>query len=148
MIARRTTKRGGGFTLIEVLIAMLILGILTAIALPMYQSYVRHSRRSTAVTALLHAAALEEKYNAENNTYASSLTQLGYTASSIEVPNQQDDWYTMTVVSASTTGYTLNAAPTANGGQNKDECGSFTLVSTGQKTVSGSASAQTCWGGR
>ncbi len=133
-----------GFTLIEILITIVIVAILAAIGYPIYTSYVRNSRRTAAVTALQRAATAEEKYYATHNAYASSLTALNYESNSVKVPSSTQYWYTMSASLDSEGNYILKAVPT--GEQANDECGTYQLTSTGDKSVSGSESESKCWG--
>ena len=67
----------GGFTLIELMIVVVIVGILAAIAYPAYQQYARETKRADAHAALLRIATLEEKFFSNNNQYAASTTTRG-----------------------------------------------------------------------
>lgn len=60
-----------GLTLIEVMLAVVIVGIIAAIAIPSYTSYMNRTRRAEAVTALETVALYEEKAFAETNSYES-----------------------------------------------------------------------------
>src|ERR1700709_710648 len=64
--------RPGGFTLIEIMIAVAIIGILVAVALPSYTSYVQRARRADARTQLLLAAQYMQRFYAANDQYAKS----------------------------------------------------------------------------
>lgn len=70
---RRAKPAVHGVTLIELIIALVIISILAAIAYPSYVNYTRQTRRSDAQIALTQAAALQEKYYTECNTYAQTL---------------------------------------------------------------------------
>ena len=74
--------KNAGFSLIEVVIVVAIVGILAAIALPGYQESVRKGNRSDGQAALLEAASRMERYFYDNNTYTSNLTLIGYTSAS------------------------------------------------------------------
>lgn len=125
-----------GFTLIELMIAVIIVGILTAIAYPNYRDHMFKTRRSDAQTALLNLAGLMEHYYTENNTYATAtLTNLGYTN------NLTPQGYYRLTIAPTATAYTLTATPVAGGAQASDTtCPTLTLTNTGVKGPSSS-----CW---
>jgi len=152
-------RKSAGFTLIELVVAMVIVAILAAIAIPAYSSYVRQARRTDAKSALLDLASLEERYFSVNNSYTSDQTQLGYggtAGASFGVGSGTPPYYnvlisnvnaaTSTTASGVTTTtaatYTLTATP--QGDQVKDtQCPSFTLTSQGVQGPT--ATAATCW---
>src|ERR1700722_14663380 len=73
-----TLKKSLGFTLVELIVAMVIAAILAAVAIPAYSNYVRKARRTEVKTALLDLASLEERYFSVNNSYTTSAAALGY----------------------------------------------------------------------
>ncbi|HEY8099057.1 MAG TPA: type IV pilin protein [Methylobacter sp.] len=132
-------KTQRGFTLIELMITVAIVGILTAIAIPSYSGYVQKSRRTSAETALLDLASREAKYYSTNNAYTNSMTSLGYaSAGPIAVPDATSNYYNLSVA-LNGTGFTATAAPVGN--QTADACGSFTIDYLGVK----GAGATKCW---
>ncbi|MEJ2629863.1 MAG: type IV pilin protein [Acidihalobacter sp.] len=135
----------GGFSLIELMITLLVFAIIVAFAYPNYQNYVRKTHRTAAKTALLEAASREERYFSTNNVYSNSLTQLGYPAT-LDVPTGGSPYYRVTLGLNAASGYVVTATPLAGSGQTNDtECGNFTLNGLGQKGISGTGSAATCW---
>jgi type IV pilus assembly protein PilE len=137
-----------GFTLIELVVAMVIVGIIAAIAIPSYSNYVRQSRRTEAKTALLDLASLEERYFSTANVYSQLPSDLGYTGTTWPI-TVGSGYYTVsqtTFVAATTTNpasYTFQA--TAIGDQAKDTlCTTFTLTSTGVQTSSDAVN-NSCW---
>ena len=117
-----------GFTLMELMVTIVIVGILAAIAYPAYVDQMRKTRRSDAQSALLNMAAHMEHYFTENNTY------LGATADSIGVSSTSPEgYYDMSITNLTATSYTLNAAPVATGPQASDTCGTLTLTNTNLK---------------
>jgi type IV pilus assembly protein PilE len=136
-------KRSGsgaarGFTLMELMIAVVIIGILAAIAYPAYQNYTMKSRRSEAKRALLDVASLEEKFYSDNLRYATSLQALGYSS-----PAYTDERNYQLSLTAASTYYSISAAPVAGGLQAKDPCKTFTLTQTGKKSTTSGRSD--CW---
>ncbi|NIM27173.1 MAG: prepilin-type N-terminal cleavage/methylation domain-containing protein [Gammaproteobacteria bacterium] len=123
------SRRGGGFTLIELMIVVVIVAVLAAIAYPSYQSYVRETKRSDAHTALLRIAALQEKHFSDNNAYATSTTTLGYAA---HPATSNDGNWAVTVTAVGPAAFTLNASPA--GSHSDADCNVITLTSAGMKT--------------
>lgn len=137
-IMRRQTS---GFTLIELMIVIVIVGVLVAIALPAYQDYVRKSRRAEAIALMLDLQLTQEKYRANNISYASSLSAMGVSAS--YVANQvNSSYYTVSTTSSTNNTYTITA--TAVGNQVKDkqygtDCSTLTINQSNTK------SPANCW---
>ncbi len=140
-------KRQAGFTLIEIMMAIVIVAILAGIAVPIYFHYVEGSRRSSAITALQRAAAAEEKHYATYNSYATSLTTLGYQTNSVAIPSGSQHWYTLSAqTDPSGSDYELKATPA--GSQAGDACGTYILTATGSRKLSGNTkTVEQCWGG-
>jgi type IV pilus assembly protein PilE len=123
-----------GFTLIELVIAVAIVGILAAIAYPSYQGYVIRARRADAQGALVSLAAAMEIYFADNNTYVGADPGAGTVAHADWAPMDSpraDRAYTLTVPTATASAYTLRAAP--RGGTVVANDGYLELTSTGQR---------------
>jgi type IV pilus assembly protein PilE len=140
----------GGFTLIEMMIAVSVVAITLAIALPSYKSSVRKSRRPEAKTALLDLASREERYFTVNNAYTNSAANLGYTAFPVNLtgtsstPDYQLIAPTVTAATA-TAAATFTLQATAVNDQANDTCGSYTLSSTGAQTPATGTDGQPCW---
>jgi type IV pilus assembly protein PilE len=90
---RRWRGRRRGFTLIELMITVAILGILAAIAYPSYTSYVRKSKRATAQSALMDVAAKQQAYLLDRRAYSNALTDIGFAT-----PQEIANAYTFTIV--------------------------------------------------
>ncbi|KSW26167.1 MULTISPECIES: type IV pilin protein [unclassified Pseudomonas] len=137
-------KRSAGFTLIEIMIVVVILGILAAIVVPSYQSYVIRSNRSEAQALLSDAAAREERFFTQNNSYVTSTTNianLGISAAS------RTGLYTLAIAPGTATdgGYLLTATPQRAPQTNDDECETLTLNAVGTRGSSGTGSTESCW---
>ena len=133
-------NRNRGFTLIELMIVVVIVGILAAIALPSYRSYVVRSHRVEAQRSLLDLAGRQERFFYSNNSYATTLAQLNGTV------DMAGSNYAMSLpAAASSTAYIATA--TAIGKQATDDqaCQSMSVNQLGAQTSTGSGTAATCW---
>ncbi|HEY1898539.1 MAG TPA: type IV pilin protein [Steroidobacteraceae bacterium] len=154
---RRPRSRIGGFSLIELMIVVTIIAILGAIAVPMYNSSVRKSRRTEAKTALLDLAAREERYFGTQNIYSNSPIALQYVASggAAAWPVSIGSYYSISSVTVSPATatqpatYVLQITPSAGSSQLQDTaCQTFQLDQTGARTSTdngGADSTATCW---
>lgn len=128
-----------GFTLIELMIAVAIMGILVSVAYPAYTDFVQRSNRTEGQRELLRIAGLMEQYFLDNRTYTKDLKNLGYSASTVTTEN---GYYSIEATAGDANVFTLTA--TAKGSQASDtSCKTMTLTNTGAKTPS--PSTYDCW---
>lgn len=131
--------KNGGFTLIELMVTVMIVGILASIAYPAYQDHVFKTRRAAGKACLLEAGQYMERYYTTTMSYAS--------ASLPTCSNDVSSFYTLAfsgTPDAST--YVINA--TRTGVQANDKCGTLTLNQAGTRGISSVATGITvadCW---
>ena len=136
-----------GFTLIELMIAVAVIGIIAAVALPSYQDHVRRTNRAEAKSILLEMSQLLERNYTTVNRYDQKSDGTGFTLSTTQSPKTGTAKYTIQFAAGSLTqnAYTLQAVPT--GSMTGDACSTLTLTNTGVKGVGAGATldAATCW---
>jgi type IV pilus assembly protein PilE len=135
----QSNQRRKGFTLIELMIVVAIIGILAAIAYPSYSNYVKRAHRSEAQTALQQAAQYMQRFYAANNRYDKQLdgTTNNVLPSTIDhAPANGTTLYNISIVTdntLTTTTFTLKAVPA--GAMADDKCGTLKLDHLGRKYV-------------
>lgn len=131
-------KKSLGFTLVEVMIAVAIIGVIASLAYPSYLSYLRDSRRADAEGVLVEMAAwMERRYTVDGR----------YDNGAINLPIQKSPrdgaarHYDVAVTASAAESFTLTA--TAVGGQTEEECGNLTITQTGARGSDGPGND--CW---
>lgn len=140
--ARRSRQaRRRGFTLLELMIAVAVVGLLASIAYPSYQGQMARSRRADAQQSLLELAQRLERYYTERGTYAGA--SLG--ASGLFPSSSRAGHYALAIASQTADGFSITATP--GGVQAGDACATFTYNHLGEQGVGGGAtqSATKCW---
>lgn len=128
-----------GFSLMELLIVIVIVGILAAIAYPNYTRYVERAKRTEAKAALLQIATNQERFYLQNNTYTDDMTKLGFPSSG--------DWetdseaYIVDITSADASNFEATATYQL-GGEEEEKCLTFTIDGLGERT---SDPEDDCW---
>jgi len=130
------SKQACGFTLIELVVAIAILAIIVAIAVPSYTSQVLRSNRTEAIDELLRQAGRQQATFTRTN-------QFDLPATNPYVINS-GRYSINTTLTGGGQGYTITATP--QGAQVNDDCGALTINQLGQKTAAGND--ENCWAGR
>ena len=123
------TRRQRGFTLIEVMIALVMVAILAAVALPTYRDQLRKSARADAQAFLSDMASRQQQYLVEKRTYAGSPPSLG-----MAVPASVDRAFAIAVTAGDGPPPTFLITATASGDQAKDTCAVMTVDQAGNRT--------------
>lgn len=122
-----------GFTIIELLITLAIVGILASIAYPSYQKHIAKVRRNQAIIAIHDTAAqLEQHYNTEHSY------------KNFTIKNNDKDFYRFEL-ETKINDYKFSAVPVGTQAQRDKKCGTLTLDQLGVKTISGSGNLISCW---
>lgn len=136
-------KQEQGFTLLELLVAMVVASVLATMALNSYQGFAEKARRADAKVALAAAAAQQERFYMRNNQYSGTITQVSSASS-------PEGYYSLSADNTGCVGgtgacYSMTATPTVGGAQAGDTaCTSFTITDTGRKTATGTL-GNDCW---
>jgi type IV pilus assembly protein PilE len=125
----RLQSRACGFTLIELMIVLVIVGILAAIAFPSYMQYPRRSARAEAQSYLSDVAALQQQYLVDKRSYAPSLSSLGRSPTG-NVASK----FAVTVVAADGPPPAFVITAQATGDQLKDACPTLAIDNVGNRT--------------
>lgn len=148
-------KRDNGFTLIELVIAMVIIGILTAIAIPSYVAYIQRSNRAEARGQLLALAHWMEKWRTQNGRYDDPANPGNppptIPATMLQSPPTGPAKYNigfqaLPLPQPTATTYVLEA--TAIGSMSSDACSTLAIDQTGARTFTtgGGGTQEICWG--
>jgi len=134
-----------GFTLIEVMIVVAVIGILTAIAMPSYNEYIRRGHRADARAGLLQATQWLERASTATGTYPTTLP------ANLTWATDTKKRYAIAIGGpATTSSFTLTATPKTGTAQAGDRCGNLTLTHTGVRGANGKIQSDTgfdatCW---
>lgn len=133
-----------GFSLIELMIAVAIVGIVAAIAWPNYQEYIARSKRSEAQAYLMDLAQRQQQFMLDARRYTGTLADLGVTPPTSVANNYQTA--TITVVAGPPPTFTITLAPKSPGAMSAD--GSLIIDSAGSKLrriTSGGTTVDKAW---
>lgn len=121
-------KNMRGVTLIELMIVVVVVSILAAVAYPNYQEFTARAKRNEARAALLRLATNQERFYLNNNTFTSTLSDVGFASSITET-----GYYQLAITSADASNFTATATY-RHGGKEATKCETFTIDGRGSKT--------------
>jgi type IV pilus assembly protein PilE len=138
---RHWRGKSAGFSLIELVVALAVIAVLAAIALPSYQASMRKSRRTEGKVLLQTVLAAEERYYVNFNHYTADTGSAGIATAKESLPS---GYYALTKLDLGAGAQSVIATVSPRNAQQDDACGDLTLDSTGHRDATG-ASAAECW---
>ncbi len=150
-----------GFTLLELMIVVAIIGIIAAVAFPSYRESVAKGNRSDAIAALIAFQGAMERHYTETNSYCDAAQSSGSNScgdsstkdtgkpdifSDVVPIDGGDAYYNLTISAVTANSYTLTA--TRTGSMSNDRCGDFSITNIGVKSIANQESGVTasdCW---
>jgi type IV pilus assembly protein PilE len=133
-----------GFTLVELMIVVLIIGILSSIAIPYYTAYVLKSHRASAVAGVLELASRQARYYTTHNSYSTSMVTLGYASDPMPLDSATSRYFDLSVEEADVDNFIIRAVP--YGKQTSDVCGTFSYTDLGEMKANGATTlVKECW---
>lgn len=147
-----TRRSNQGFSLIELMVVVVVIGILAAFAFPAYRDYVAAAKRAEATSALLSLAnALERNYtetgrydqDADGDSIEDGLADDSFFPNS--VPAGGTPYYTLSFANGTLTRNTYRIQATPTGTQTGDVCGVLTLNQAGQRGNAAGVEQSFCW---
>ena len=132
-----------GFTLIELMIAVAIVGIIAAVVVPNYTEYVKRASRAEAAAALLDTANKQEQFFVDNREYTETFADLGLQ------DKTENGHFELSIDVVDGNAFTIKAKPIAGAVKGDNDCNELSVTDTGlkgAKGAKGNSDIDYCWG--
>lgn len=135
-----------GFTLLELLIVLVLVGVVAALALPGFRQQMARVHRTEAMTALLQLQSAEEKFYLRHSAYTANIPDAPPSGLGMPTVTSSNKYVLSVAVADDGQTFIATASPTPTGGQEADlECLAFSIDARGRRAVSGTRDARHCW---
>jgi type IV pilus assembly protein PilE len=130
-----------GFTLVELMVTVMIVGILASVAYPAYRSHIVKTHRNAAKACLSQYAQFMERF------YTTNLTYVGADPSTLActTDGNMSQRYTFSPGTPTASTYTVSATPVGSQLSSDTKCGTLSVTQSGSRSASGTGGASACW---
>ena len=133
-----------GFTLLELLTVLVVVGILAALAVPAYRQHVMRVNRSEAMTLLLQLQGAEESHYLRHDAYTASLDAAPPAGLGMSATSASNKYAVAIALAADGQSYIATATPLGTQADDR-ECLAFSIDAPGRRAVTGTADIRRCW---